>query len=201
MITIAALLLGAQAFSIEKPDLIKLRPSAPGRAIDEFEAICLAPMFDRDKTAAAVRKSTIAYKADPVEATDSTAVQRWRAPNAIATLILPTDPRYRGFAMPQCEVAMGESEARAPRDILESLLPRLKRYVRTDITFDPKRTGTLNWTDKSSGEIYELDLESPNEGKLTQSRNFVLTVFTQEGRRVIEAAIKQAETNKETSAP
>jgi hypothetical protein len=192
----AALLLVAQTFAIEKPDQVRLRPIEASRALDEFEAICLTPMFDADRTTAAVASSTIAYKPEPKLESGGMVKRRWTAPNAIATLILPADPHLRGFGMPQCEVAMGESEARPPRAVLELLLPRLKRHVRTKIAFEPDRVATLSWADKAAGEIYELDLDTSNDGKPTQSLNFVLTVFTPQGRRTIEAAIK-----KETSRP
>jgi hypothetical protein len=192
----AALLLVAQTFATENPDQVRLRPTEAGRALDEFEAMCLAPMFDVDKTTTAVASSTIAYKPEPKLESDGMVKRRWTAPNAIVTLILPADPRLRGFAMPQCEVAMGESQARPPRAVLDLLLPRIKRHVSADVVFDPDRVGTLSWADKASGETYELDLDTPNDGKPTQSLNFILTVFTPEGRKAIEAAIK-----KETSAP
>lgn len=177
------------------PVPVSLRTVETDRALDEFDATCLAPMFDKDQTAKAIAASTFTYQPEPNFENASIHQQRWRAPEAIVTLTLPFDPRGRGFGIPQCETTMVGREALAPRTLLESTIPHLKHYYpEADIVFDKERPNELTWVDPTSGEIYQVFLPFIASDKPTDSLQIAISIFSPEGLKMIRELAKKENT-------
>lgn len=172
---------------ITAPVPIETRPVDAGRALAEFEAICLAPIFDEARTQKAVSASSFRYVAEPPFDGHGIHQRRWNSPEATATLTLPAAPEYLGPGIPQCEVNMAGSEPHTAQQLIDMVRPLIKARFLGAIE-QAGETPTLRWQSKDSRISYDLSFGA--NGEPTRSLDFVLSTFTPEGRAFIENLLK-----------